>query len=199
MKHVAQALLGIPPSLAVLERDFCIAGQVISRKRGSLDPAMVGMFLFLRAEYDEIPQEIRSLNEAEMRSAISERLKDVVWLKEMEPLETGPSPAASSDEPEGIISDNEDDSADEQDDSEDERDDGDRKKGKAEMDVRGWGGSSGRNVNSMKKNPGFNLYSILFLLLLSSPHRVSWVQLIVAVFLNCLITRYCADMSTWPW
>ena len=59
---------------------------------------------------------------------------------------------------------------DEQDDSEDEQDDGCRKKGKAKMDVRGWGGSSGRNVNSIKKK------CILFLLLLNSPHGVSWVQ-----------------------
>ena len=43
---------------------------------------------------------------------------------------------------------------DEQDDSEDEQDDSCRKKGKAKMDVRGWGGSSGRNVNSMKNKTG---------------------------------------------
>jgi len=79
-----------------------------------------GDVFFLRAEYKEIPQEIRSLNETEkMRSAIPERLKDVVWLIEVEPLGTGPSPAA---------------------DSEDDQDDGCRKKGKANMDVRGWGG-----------------------------------------------------------
>ena len=52
MKHVAQAPLGIPPSSVVLERDFCIAGQDISKKRGSLDPTMVEMFLFLRVEYE---------------------------------------------------------------------------------------------------------------------------------------------------
>ena len=77
MKHVAEALLGMPPSSAVLERDFCIAGQVISRKRGSLDPAMmVEMLLFLRAEYEEIHnKEIQSLNEVEMRAAIPQRLK----------------------------------------------------------------------------------------------------------------------------
>ena len=124
------------------------------------------MLLFLRAEYEEIPQEIRPLNEAEMRSAIPERLKDVVCLKEVEPLETGPSPATN--EPEVIISYNVDDSADEQ-------DDGCRKKGKAKMDVRGWGGSSDRNVNSTTKT-GLNLYSGFFFLLLSSPHGVSWVQ-----------------------
>ena len=64
--------------------------------------------------------------------------------KEVEPLEAGSSPSTCSDEPVVIISDNEDN-------SEDEQDDGCRKKGKPKMDLRGWGGSSGRNVNSLKK------------------------------------------------
>lgn len=59
--------------------------------------------------------------------------------------------SSSSHEPEVIISDKKDDSADEQDDSEDEQDDRCRKEGKAEMDVRAWGSSSGRNVNSTRK------------------------------------------------
>lgn len=65
MKHLAQALLGMPSLSAVLERDFFVAGQVISRMRGPLDPAMVEMPFILRAEYEDIPQENRSLNEAE--------------------------------------------------------------------------------------------------------------------------------------
>ena len=51
-----------------------------------------------------MPQEIRPLNEAEMRAAIPERLTDVVSLKEVESLEMGPSATGSSHEPEGIIS-----------------------------------------------------------------------------------------------
>lgn len=63
---------------------------MISRRQGSLDPAMEDMLIFLRAVYEEMPQEIRSLNEAEMVAVIPQRHEDVVWLKEVQPLETGP-------------------------------------------------------------------------------------------------------------
>ncbi|CAN0315192.1 unnamed protein product, partial [Laminaria digitata] len=55
LRSVAQSVLGAPASAAVLERDFCVAGQVVSRQRGSLDPAFVEMLLFLRAGIDYIP------------------------------------------------------------------------------------------------------------------------------------------------
>lgn len=76
----------MPPSSTSLS----LIDQVISRRQGSLDPAMEDMLIFLRAVYEEIPQEIRSLNEAEMVAAIPQRHEDVVWLKEVQPLETGP-------------------------------------------------------------------------------------------------------------
>ena len=39
LPSVAQSVLGAPASAAVPERDFCVAGQVVLRHRGSLDPA----------------------------------------------------------------------------------------------------------------------------------------------------------------
>lgn len=90
IKHVAQAILGVPASAAVLERDFSVAGQVISRKRGSLDPANVEMLLFLRGAYDFVPKEIPELSSEEVQKAIPDRLTDPDKLSEVEGLDESP-------------------------------------------------------------------------------------------------------------
>ncbi|CAN0467400.1 unnamed protein product, partial [Laminaria digitata] len=74
LQSVAQSVLGAPASAAVLERDFCVAGQVVSRQRGSLDPAFVELLLFLRAGIDYIPREIPKLTDRQAAAAIPDRL-----------------------------------------------------------------------------------------------------------------------------
>ena len=51
---VARAVFGVPPSTAVLEKDFSAAGDLIIRKRGSLDAVFAEMVLFLHEVLDKI-------------------------------------------------------------------------------------------------------------------------------------------------
>ncbi|CAM9846961.1 unnamed protein product, partial [Laminaria digitata] len=74
LRSVAQSVWSAPASAAVLERDLCVADQVVSRQRGSLDPAFVEMLLFLRAGIDYIPREIPKLTDEQAAAAIPDRL-----------------------------------------------------------------------------------------------------------------------------
>lgn len=76
LKLVAQSVLGVPPSVAVLERDFLVPSQVISRKRRPMDGGMAEVLLFLRAQYQDILNDVPQLSEAETRDAIPLRLPE---------------------------------------------------------------------------------------------------------------------------
>lgn len=89
-RSVAQCVLGAPASAAVLERDFCIAGQMVSRHRASLDPAYVEMLLFLRGAIDHIPREISKLTDEQAAAAIPRRLRDAATVNEVRVLYSCP-------------------------------------------------------------------------------------------------------------
>lgn len=114
LKPVAQAVLGIPASSAVVERDFCIDGGGFSRENGSLvDTAFAEMLLLLRAAYDDIPDDIPSLTTGEAMAAIPDRLKDAGALEEVDALDSPESPSQNGrDETE---EDNDDDDDEEED------------------------------------------------------------------------------------
>jgi len=104
LKPVAQAILGLPPASAVLERDFCIADSVMTRKRGSVDPAYVEMMLFCRANYHLIPSRIPELDAEKVKEAIPTRLTDPSKLSEVAQLDVLPEagePGSGSDEGSG--------------------------------------------------------------------------------------------------
>jgi hypothetical protein len=44
---VAVAVLSVPPSSAVLERDFSVVSQALTRDRSSTDPAIIEMIMYL--------------------------------------------------------------------------------------------------------------------------------------------------------
>ena len=90
LKPVAQAILGLPPASAVLERDFCIADAVKTRKRSSMCPAYVEMLLFCRANYHLIPNRIPQLNADQIKAAIPARLTDPSKLGEVAELDVLP-------------------------------------------------------------------------------------------------------------
>lgn len=108
LKPVAQAVLGIPASSAVVERDFCIDGRGFSRKNGSLvDPAFAEMLLLLRAAYDDIPDDIPPLTTGEAMAAIPDRLKEAGALEEVDALDSPESPSQNG--PDETQEDNDDD------------------------------------------------------------------------------------------
>lgn len=92
---VVQAVLGVPPASAVLERDFCIADSVKTRKRSSVDPAFVEMIIFCRGNYDVIPNHIPPLSASAQKESIPDRLTDPKKLEEVEQLDVLPLQQAS--------------------------------------------------------------------------------------------------------
>ena len=73
---VARAVLGAPASSAVLERDFGEAGKLVNRQRSSLSSEYVEMLMFLRGALDSIPEDVPSLSQEKLDSAIPARLVD---------------------------------------------------------------------------------------------------------------------------
>jgi hypothetical protein len=59
---VAQVVLGHPASAAYIERDFGIASLMLTNKRSLLDVAWVDMMLFLRANINSIPTDLRRIS-----------------------------------------------------------------------------------------------------------------------------------------
>ena len=51
---VARAVFSLPPSSAGLERGFSAAGDLVTRKRGSIDAVFAEMVLFLHGVLDKI-------------------------------------------------------------------------------------------------------------------------------------------------
>lgn len=96
LRNVAQSVLGVPASAAVLERDLCVAGQVISRPRGSVGVGDMEMILFLRAAHDSIPKEVLALSEEQRQQAIPLRFKDADELNDVKYLDSGPENQGSS-------------------------------------------------------------------------------------------------------
>jgi hAT family C-terminal dimerisation region len=59
---VALVVFGHPSSAAQIERDFGIASLLVTNKRSLLDVAWVDMILFLRANIDSIPEDVRKVS-----------------------------------------------------------------------------------------------------------------------------------------
>lgn len=81
-----------------MERDFCIADWFLPRKRGSMDPAMLEMCLFLRAQYGYIPNDVSKFKDKkEEDAAIPKRLSDEQMLKDVEQLDFVPESSLCDD------------------------------------------------------------------------------------------------------
>ena len=87
LRAVAQGVFGCPAAAAGVERDFCIADFFMARKRGSLDPAYLEMELFLRAQFDFIPNDVPKLTDAEAEEAIPDRFRKQDLLDEVRVLD----------------------------------------------------------------------------------------------------------------
>ncbi|CAN0020461.1 unnamed protein product [Ectocarpus sp. 12 AP-2014] len=71
-----------------MERNFSIADMFMPRKRASVDPAYFEMSLFLRAQYDFIPDGVHKFaDEAEQTAAIPNRLRDEKLLEAVRVLD----------------------------------------------------------------------------------------------------------------
>ena len=70
-----QTVFGCPASAGVMERDFCIPDMFMPRKRGSLDPAYFEMSLFLRVEYNYIPDDVPRLSDDDTKKGYSEAIQ----------------------------------------------------------------------------------------------------------------------------
>lgn len=75
---VFKILLTVPGAAAGLERDFSVAGSIVTAKRSSLDGAFVEMVLFLYLNRDLIPpfQLIPEIDEKKLDRHIPSRLRD---------------------------------------------------------------------------------------------------------------------------
>lgn len=76
LASVARVVLGFAASAAGIERDFSVAGDTITRKRASLDDALVEMMLFLNINQADVPSlnEVKALQEqATLLSVLPDR------------------------------------------------------------------------------------------------------------------------------
>ncbi|CAM9584747.1 unnamed protein product [Sphacelaria rigidula] len=76
MARATRALLSIPASAAVLERDFSTTGRLITGCRNRLDAAQNEMLLFLNGSYDHTPKEVPMPSDAQALAAVPERLSN---------------------------------------------------------------------------------------------------------------------------
>ncbi|CAM9868832.1 unnamed protein product, partial [Laminaria digitata] len=75
MARVAQVLLSLPASSAVVEKDFSTAGRLLPGSGSGSDAAALSeMVLFLNGNLDSIPAEVPALSLDQARDAIPERL-----------------------------------------------------------------------------------------------------------------------------
>ena len=74
MARVSRVLLSMPASAAVLERDFSMAGRLITGSRSRLAGEYVEMTLFLNGNNEYIHVEVPSLSESQMKEAVPRRL-----------------------------------------------------------------------------------------------------------------------------
>lgn len=103
LRSVAQSAFGCPASAGGVERDFCIADFVMPRKRGSLDPAYLEMELFLRAQYDLIPNDVNKLTtDEEVEAAIPERFRKKELVDEVRVLDVVVEDSSDEDENESL-------------------------------------------------------------------------------------------------
>lgn len=80
-----------------MERDFCSADWFMPHKRGSLDPAYLEMSLFLRAQFDYIPNDAPRLTEEQSEAAVPSRLRDQTMLDDVQVLDVVPGEKDTSD------------------------------------------------------------------------------------------------------
>lgn len=81
-----------------MERDFCIADFFMPRKRGSLDLGFLEMSLFLRAQFDHIPNDVPILSADAARDAIPNRIRDQTQLNDVRVLDVVVEEESSDDD-----------------------------------------------------------------------------------------------------
>ena len=74
MARVARAVLSVPASSAVLERDFSTAGRLITGSRSSLSAAYAEMVMILNGNVEHIPIEVPALSTEQALQAVHRRL-----------------------------------------------------------------------------------------------------------------------------
>ena len=82
----ARTVFVCPSSAGVMERDFCIADMFLARKHGSLDLAVLEIFLCLRAQYEYIPDDARWLSDVDAKTINPERLRTRQMLDECQDI-----------------------------------------------------------------------------------------------------------------
>lgn len=85
---VAQSVFGSPASAAAIERDFGIAAIMLTNKRSLTDAAFVEMMLFLRANFELIPEPgcIPEISAENIKATIPSRLRTMEDIKAVEQL-----------------------------------------------------------------------------------------------------------------
>ena len=75
LAKVARGILALPPSAAVLERDFSIVAQCLTRDRASTDPALIEMTMFLHSlPPDQVPVFIPEIEERDFEDSAGKKL-----------------------------------------------------------------------------------------------------------------------------
>ena len=75
LAQIAKAELAVPPSSAVLERDFSVVSNLLTAKRSTLDPYWVEMTMLLHCK-GEFPSFIPTLSKDEVVKKLPKRFKD---------------------------------------------------------------------------------------------------------------------------
>ena len=76
LAQVARAALAVPPSSAVLERDFSVVSNLLTAKRSTLDPYWVEMTMLLHCNQECIPQFIPKLTKEQVKKRLPKRFTD---------------------------------------------------------------------------------------------------------------------------
>ena len=76
LAQIAKAALAVPPSSAVLERDFSVVSNLLTAKRSTLDPYWVEMTMLLHCNIGEFPSFIPTLSKDEVVKKLPKRFKD---------------------------------------------------------------------------------------------------------------------------
>ncbi|CAM9938765.1 unnamed protein product, partial [Sphacelaria rigidula] len=74
MAHVAQLILSVPPSVAVLEGDFSTAGRMMTGSRRRLSGRINEITLFLRANKKYIPIEVPTMSDEQAKEVVHRQL-----------------------------------------------------------------------------------------------------------------------------
>lgn len=74
MAHVAQVILSVTPSVAVLEGDFSKAGRMMTGSRRRLSGRINEITLFLRANKKYIPIEVPTMSDEQAKKVVHRQL-----------------------------------------------------------------------------------------------------------------------------